>query len=540
MTTHDDTKRGVIGSPDGRGEGSPRGRVACVIHLTKMLQNPVAGVILAPVTTPHVDVLIVGAGLSGIGAACRLQTDAPGTSYAIVEARGASGGTWDLFRFPGMRSDSDMFTLGYPFRPWTQARAIVGGQEILRYVRDTAAAYDIDKHISYHTRVVRADWSGRDARWTVTVEDTGTGARTERTCGFLYLCPGYYRYDHGYTPDWPGRENFAGTVVHPQHWPEDLDLTGKRVVVIGSGATAVTIVPAIAGTAASVTMLQRSPSYILSLPGNDPLAELLRKALPERQAFAAVRWKNARMTTVIYGFCRKYPARAREMLRRGAIRRLPAGYDVQTHLTPAYEPWDQRMCLVPDGDFFAAIKSGQAEIVTDHIEEFTRTGLRLRSGKHLEADVIVTATGLNLLPLGGIDMTVDGEQVIVGQRVAYKGMMLDAVPNMAFAIGYTNASWTLKVDLVARYVCRLLVYMRRNGYAVVTPRLPSDSMTISPFIDMTSGYFERSRSNLPRQGDRAPWRLHQHYFKDAALFRGPINTAELEFRSADTLVSQAS
>ena len=511
-----------------------------MIHLTKMLQNPVAGVILAPVTTPHVDVLIVGAGLSGIGAACRLQTDAPGTSYAIVEARGASGGTWDLFRFPGMRSDSDMFTLGYPFRPWTQARAIVGGQEILRYVRDTAAAYDIDKHVSYHTRVVRADWSGRDARWTVTVEDTGTGARTERTCGFLYLCPGYYRYDHGYTPDWPGRENFAGTIAHPQHWPEDLDLTGKQVVVIGSGATAVTIVPAIAESAASVTMLQRSPSYILSLPGNDPLAELLQKALPERQAFAAVRWKNARMTTVIYGFCRKYPARAREMLRRGAIRRLPAGYDVETHLTPAYEPWDQRMCLVPDGDFFAAIKSGRAEIVTDHIEEFTRTGLRLRSGKQLEADVVVTATGLNLLPLGGIDMTVDGEQVIVGERVAYKGMMLDTVPNMAFAIGYTNASWTLKVDLVARYVCRVLVYMRRNGYAVVTPRLPADSMTISPFIDMTSGYFERSRSALPRQGDRAPWRLHQHYFKDAALFRGPINADELEFGSAATLVSQAS
>ena len=511
-----------------------------MIHLTKMLQNPVAGVILAPVTTPYVDVLIVGAGLSGIGAACRLQTDAPGTSYAIVEARGASGGTWDLFRFPGMRSDSDMFTLGYPFRPWTQARAIVGGQEILRYVRDTAAAYDIDKHISYHTRVVRADWSGRDARWTVTTEDTGTGARTERTCGFLYLCPGYYRYDHGYTPDWPGRENFAGTVVHPQHWPGDLDLTGKKVVVIGSGATAVTIVPAVAESAASVTMLQRSPSYILSLPGNDPLAELLRKALPERQAYAAVRWKNARMTTVIYGFCRRYPARAREMLRRGAIRRLPAGYDVETHLTPAYEPWDQRMCLVPDGDFFAAIKSGRAEIVTDHIEEFTRTGLRLRSGKHLEADVIVTATGLNLLPLGGIEMTVDGEPVVVGQRVAYKGMMLDAVPNMAFAIGYTNASWTLKVDLVARYVCRLLVYMQRNGYAVVTPRLPSESMTISPFIDMTSGYFERSRSALPRQGDRAPWRLRQHYFKDAALFRGPINTDELEFRPAATLVSQAS
>ena len=490
-------------------------------------------------TTPHVDVLIVGAGLSGIGAACRLQTDAPGTSYVIVEARGASGGTWDLFRFPGMRSDSDMFTLGYPFRPWTQAEAIVGGREILRYVRDTAAAYDVDQHISYHTRVVRANWSSRDARWTVTVEDPGTGALSERTCGFLYMCTGYYRYDHGYTPEWPGREDFAGTVVHPQHWPEDLDLAGKRVVVIGSGATAVTIVPAVAGSAASVTMLQRSPSYILSLPGSDPLAELLLKALPKRKAFAAVRWTNARMNTVIYGFCQRYPARARAILRRGALRRLPAGFDAGTHLNPAYDPWDQRMCMVPDGDFFAAIKSGQAEIVTDHIEEFTRTGLRLRSGKHLEADVVVTATGLNLLALGGIDVTVDGEPVIVGQHVAYKGMMLDAVPNMAFAIGYTNATWTLKVDLVARYVCRMLVYMRRNGYAVVTPRLPAESMTFSPFFEMTSGYFARSRSVLPRQGDRAPWRLRQHYFKDAALFRGPVNADALEFRSADSLASQA-
>ena len=540
-------------------------RATYVIHLTKLLHEadgrpPAAGAIPAPaasaptatgstVTTPsalpeptaaeQVDVLIVGAGLSGIGAACRLQTNAPGTSYAIVEARDASGGTWDLFRFPGMRSDSDMFTLGYPFRPWTQPEAIAGGQEILRYVRDTAAAYDIDRHISYHSRVVRADWSGQDARWTVTVEDTGTGACTERTCGFLYLCPGYYRYDHGYTPDWPGRENFAGTVAHPQHWPEDLDLAGKRVVVIGSGATAVTLVPAIAGTAASVTMLQRSPSYILSLPRKDPLAELLRKILPERQAFAAARWKNARMATAIYGFCRKHPARARAMLRRDALKRLPAGYDFDTHLTPVYEPWDQRMCLVPNGDFFAAIRSGQAEIVTDHIEEFTRTGLRLRSGEHLEADVIVTATGLNLLPLGGIDLTVDGEEVIVGRRVAYKGMMLDEVPNMAFAIGYTNASWTLKVDLVARYVSRMLRHMRQHGYAVVTPRLPTEPMAISPFIDMTSGYFERSRAALPRQGDRAPWRLRQHYFRDAALFRGPVDADALEFRPAAELVSQS-
>ena len=487
----------------------------------------------------HVDVLIVGAGLSGIGAACHLQAEAPGTSYALVEARGASGGTWDLFRFPGVRSDSDMFTLGYPFRPWKDSRSIVGGPEILRYLRETASAYGVDRQISYHSRVVRADWSSRDARWTVTLEDTRSGERTRRTCGFLYLCSGYYRYDQGYTPSWPGQEDFAGTVVHPQHWPEDLDVTGKRVVVIGSGATAVTIVPALAGTAGHVTMLQRSPSFVLPIPARDPVSTLLRKVLPERPAYAAVRWKNARIATALYVLCRKYPDRARAVLRKGALKRLPAGYDVDTHFAPAYQPWDQRMCLVPNGDFFTAIRSGKADIVTDQIEGFTRAGLQLRSGTHLGADVVVTATGLNLLPLGGIDLVVDGEVVAVPQRVAYKGMMLEGVPNMAFAIGYTNASWTLKVDLVASYVARLLRFMTENGHAIVTPRRPDGPMGTSPFIDMTSGYFERSRATLPLQGDRAPWRLQQHYFKDAALFRGPVNAKELEFRPASDLVPSA-
>jgi cation diffusion facilitator CzcD-associated flavoprotein CzcO len=483
-------------------------------------------------TPEHVDVLIVGAGLSGIGAACHLRTDAPGTSYAIVEARGASGGTWDLFRFPGVRSDSDMFTLGYPFRPWTQPQAIVGGQEILHYVRETAAAYGVDQHIVYHSRVVRAEWSSQDARWTVTVEQTETGERSERTCGFLYLCSGYYRYDQGYTPAWPGRETFTGQVVHPQEWPEDLDAAGRRVIVIGSGATAVTLVPALARSAARVTMLQRSPSFVLSLPGSDPIADLLRKVLPERQAYAAVRWKNARIATAIYNLCRKYPERARKVLRQGALKRLPAGFDLDKHFSPAYEPWDQRMCMVPDGDFFRAIRSGKADIVTDHIEAFTPAGLRLRSGAELEADVIVTATGLNLLPLGGIELTVDGEKVQVPERVAYKGMMLQDVPNMAFAIGYTNASWTLKVDLVSAYVSRMLHFMAEKGYASVTPRLPAEGIEMSPLIDMSSGYFERARHLLPRQGDQAPWRLRQHYFKDAALFRGPIEAKELEFQRA--------
>ncbi len=486
----------------------------------------------------HVDVLIVGAGLSGIGAACHLQAGAPGTSYAIVEARGASGGTWDLFRYPGVRSDSDMFTLGYAFRPWTAPKSIAAGPDILRYVRETAAEYGVDQHITYHCRVVGAEWSASDARWTVTTEQTETGERSRRTCRFLYLCSGYYRYDQGYTPPWPGLGDFAGRLVHPQHWPEDLDVTGQRVVVIGSGATAATLVPALADRAERVTMLQRSPSFFLSLPTRDPLDDLLRKVLPERLAYAAIRRKNIRMATAVYQLCRKYPARMRKVLRDGAAKRLPAGYDVDTHFNPAYDPWDQRMCMVPDGDFFRAIRSGKAGIVTGHIESFTGSGIRLRSGEVLEADVIVTATGLNLSPLGGIELRLDGVPVSVPEHVAYKGMMLEGVPNLAFAIGYTNASWTLKVDRVSAYVSRLLRFMAGKGYASVTPRLPS-GMATSPFIDMTSGYFERARHLLPRQGERAPWRLRQHYFKDAGLYRGPVDEKNLEFRPAPARVRAA-
>jgi monooxygenase len=483
----------------------------------------------------HVDVLIVGAGLSGIGAACRLEAELAGTSYQILEARDAIGGTWDLFRFPGVRSDSDMFTLGFPFRPWPQAQAIAAGPDILRYVRETAAEYGVDKKISYHSRVLQADWSDASGRWTVAVEDVQTGERTDRTCTFLYLCSGYYRYDAGYTPDWPGQETFGGTIVHPQFWPDDLDLTGKNVVLIGSGATAATILPAIADTAASATMLQRSPSFVLSMPNADPIADVLRKLLPARRAYAAIRWKNARLATAIYSFCRKYPARARDILQKSAAKRLPEGYDIGTHFTPAYQPWDQRMCLVPDGDFFAAIKAGRADVVTDHIERFIPAGLKLRSGRELEADVIITATGLNLAPLGSIPLAVNGDPVTVREHVAYKGMMLDGVPNMAFAIGYTNASWTLKVDLVAQYVVKLLRYMTDRGYATVTARVPGGGLRTSPYIDMSSGYFERSRQALPLQGDRAPWRLRQHYFKDAAMYRGPVDERDLIFGRAAEL-----
>ncbi len=478
----------------------------------------------------HVEVLIVGAGLSGIGAACHLQTDAPGTSYAILEARGASGGTWDLFRYPGIRSDSDMFTLGYRFRPWTARESIAGGDAILRYVRDTAAEYGVDEHIRYHHRVESAAWSSETARWTVSIERTDTGERTTATCTFLYLCSGYYRYDEGYTPSWPNQDVFTGQVVHPQHWPEDLQLDGKRVVVIGSGATAVTLVPALADSGAQVTMLQRSPSYVMSLPGGDPIADLLRRVLPERRAYAAIRWKNIKTATAIYQLSRRYPERIRALLRKGAVKRLPAGYDIDTHFTPTYDPWDQRMCLVPEGDLFAAIRSGRADIVTDQIQSFTPRGLRLASGAELDADIVVTATGLNLLPLGGIPLTVDGEPVKISERVAYKGMMLDGVPNLAFAVGYTNASWTLKVDLVSAYVAGLIARMKRDDTRLVTPRLPAEQMRTAPLIDMTSGYFQRSRHTLPLQGDRPPWRLQQHYAKDAPLFRGPNVHEQLEFQ----------
>ncbi len=478
----------------------------------------------------HVDVVIVGAGLSGIGAACHLERETPEASYEILEARDASGGTWDLFRYPGVRSDSDMFTLGYSFRPWRGAKSIADGADILEYVRQTAAEHHVDRHIRYHSRVVGASWSSEDARWTVSVDDVETGTRRTRTCSFLYLCSGYYRYDEGYTPTWPDSDTYTGTIVHPQHWPDDLDTRDKQVAVIGSGATAVTLVPALTSAGARVTMVQRSPSYVMPLPAEDPIATLLRKALPERWAYAAVRWKNVKVATATYQLCRKHPGRARAALRRVAIKRLPADFDVDTHFNPTYEPWDQRMCLVPQGDFFDAITSGQAEVVTDHIAAFTPDGLRLRSGREITADIVVTATGLNLLPLGGIDLHVDGEAVAISERVAYKGMMLDGVPNLAFALGYTNASWTLKVDLVSSYLGRIYRFMADNGYATVTPRLPSQPMVTTPLIDMTSGYFERSRASLPLQGDKAPWRLQQHYGKDSTLFLGPVDPPELEFR----------
>ncbi|WP_028921221.1 flavin-containing monooxygenase [Pseudonocardia acaciae] len=480
----------------------------------------------------HVDVLIVGAGLSGIGAACHLRRACPGKTFTILEARDAIGGTWDLFRYPGVRSDSDMFTLGYSFKPWTQAKAIADGDSIRDYVRETAGQYGIDREVRFGHRVVRAEWSSKHARWTVEALRADTGETVRFTCSLLFACSGYYRYDQGYTPDFEGIEDFAGQVVHPQHWPEDLDYSGKRVLVIGSGATAVTLVPSMADTAGHVTMLQRSPSYVLSLPSVDPAAERLRRLLPTKTAYAAVRWMNMFRMMLLFQLSRRKPDLVKRLLRKGLRAQLPAGYDVDTHFTPTYNPWDQRMCFVPDGDLLKAIKRGRASVVTDRIERFTERGVRLTSGTELEADVIVTATGLNLVAMGGVTLTVDGADVELPKTVAYKGMMLSGVPNFVYTLGYTNASWTLKADLVAEYVCRLLKHMDAHGYRSVTPLEPT-SPAREPLIDLKSGYVRRGLDKMPKQGASAPWRLHQNYPRDVLLLRhGSVEDEGVEFARA--------
>jgi monooxygenase len=478
------------------------------------------------VTPEHVDVLIVGAGISGIGAACHLQDRCPDRTYAILEARESLGGTWDLFRFPGVRSDSDMLTLGYGFRPWTGTSTLADGGSIRSYIEDTARERGLDTKIRYGHRVVAAEWSSADRRWTVTTRsDAGT---VTLTCGFLYACTGYFRYDEGFRPEFPGERDFGGRVVHPQHWPADLDHTGKRVVVIGSGATAVTVVPAMAKDAASVTMLQRSPSYIMTLPKNDVILEKLHKRLPDKLATRIGRGKNMVMQMVLYQLAQRAPRLMRRLLLAGVRKQLPDGYPVDTHFRPAYDPWDQRLCFVPDGDLFAAISAGKASMVTDTIDTFTRTGIRLGSGAELAADVIVTATGLSLLAIGGMALTVDGEPVELADKVAYKGMMLSGVPNFALAIGYTNASWTLKCDLVSEYVCRLLNELARTGTTVVTP-VPPPPGPREPLLNLQAGYIRRGIDRLPRQGPGRPWRLNQNYAQDVVLFRHGSVSDEVVF-----------
>lgn len=482
-------------------------------------------------TTEHVDVIIVGAGLSGVAAAYYLQTRCPTKRYAILEGRSAVGGTWDLFRYPGVRSDSDMYTLGYSFRPWPDAKAIADGSSILKYVRDTAAAYGIDRQIRFNHRVRRATWSSADARWTVEASHGPNNQVVQFTCNFLYMCSGYYNYQAGYTPQWPGVEQFGGRIVHPQHWPTDLDYRGKQVVVIGSGATAVTLVPALAQQAAHVTMLQRSPSYVVTLPSRDPVANWLRRRLPTTLAHRALRWKNVLLGMLFYNLARWRPDATKQRIVRLVQEHLGPAYDVATHFTPHYKPWDQRLCLVPDADLFEAIKAGKASVVTDHIAAFTERGIRLRSGQELAADIIVTATGLVMELLSGVELVVDGVPVQPGQTLSYKGMMCSDVPNFALALGYTNASWTLKCELTARYVCRLLRYMDRHGYTHCTPRRPAHAIPEVPALSFTSGYVQRALPTLPRQGTRAPWKLYQNYVLDLLALRfGTLNDGALEFR----------
>lgn len=484
----------------------------------------------------HFDVLIVGAGLSGIGAGAHLKMECPEKSFAILEGRAALGGTWDLFRYPGVRSDSDMFTLGYRFRPWSDPKAIADGPAILEYIRETSAEFGLNEKIRYQHRIKKAAWSSENALWTVEVETENS--MVQFTCNFLYLCTGYYDYENGYTPEWSGMENFRGRIVHPQKWTEDIDYAGKRVVVIGSGATAVTLVPAMAERAAHVTMLQRSPTYIVSRPARDKIANFLRALLPARAAYAVTRWKNILLGMFFYSLSRKRPAVMKALIAKGVKNEL--GEEALGHFTPQYNPWDQRLCLVPDSDLFRAIREGKASIITDHIETFTETGLQLKSGEHLDADIIITATGLVLKLMAGLQLVVDGETVELSKTIAYKGMMYSGVPNVASAFGYTNASWTLKCDLTAEYVCRMLKYMDKNGYDMCIPQVNDPSVESEPVLDFNSGYVLRALDSLPRQGSKTPWRLHQNYVKDLSMLRyGRIDDGSMEFKSLPSAARRA-
>ncbi|MFF8507749.1 flavin-containing monooxygenase [Streptomyces sp. NPDC015492] len=481
----------------------------------------------------HLDVLIVGAGISGIGAARYLKTELPAKSFAILEARQASGGTWDLFRYPGIRSDSDLHTFGYEFKPWRDEQSIADAPRILAYLRQAAAENGIDAHIRYRRKVFGASWSSDEARWTVEVERTDTGERTTLTCGWLFCAGGYYRYDEGFTPHFEGLDRFPGPVVHPQHWPADLDHAGRRVVVIGSGATAVTLVPAMAASAAHVTMLQRTPTYVVPVPRADLLANTFRKWLGERRGYALSRRKNIAQQRLVWRFCQRFPKTARRLIRWINARLLPPGYPVDEHFNPPYDPWDQRLCAVPDGDLFRAIREGRASVVTDRIAHFTERGVLLESGRELEADLVVTATGLNVQAFGGMRLTVDGQEVRLPDTLAYKGMMLSGVPNFAFAIGYTNSSWTLKIGLLCEHFCRLLAHMDAHGHDSCRPEPSDPGMPTRPLLDFGAGYIRRAVDALPRQGDRMPWLTSKDYRDDVKLLRsGSIADPELRFSRA--------
>jgi cation diffusion facilitator CzcD-associated flavoprotein CzcO len=503
------------------------------------MPDPADRSVTAP-TAEHFDVLVVGAGISGVAAGYHLQKSCPDRNYAILERRERLGGTWDLFRYPGIRSDSDMFTLGYPFRPWPNPRAIADGPAILEYVEDTAREFGIDRKIRFGHHVKRASWSSAGARWTVETERTDSGEPCRFTCSFLFMCSGYYDYDQGYRPDFPGEERFQGPIIHPQHWPEDFDYAGKRVVVIGSGATAVTLVPEMAKSAAHVTMLQRSPTYVVSMPAEDPMARVLQEKLSTRIAHSVIRWRNVLFGAFFFWFCRRHPALAKQGILKRVREQLGPGYDVKTHFTPRYNPWDQRMCLVPNGDLFEALKAGSAAVVTDHIDTFTETGIRLQSGQQLDADVIVTATGLNLKLCGGLEVWIDGERTNLSNTMTYKGLMFSDVPNLALAIGYTNASWTLKCDLTCQWVARLLNHMQQNGWASCTPRQRDPEVKVDPLIDFSSGYIQRSIDLFPKQGSKPPWRAYNNYLKDVwAVAYGSMSDPALEFGKSGAVTRQS-
>ena len=485
----------------------------------------------------HFDMIIIGAGLSGIGAACHLQSKHPNKSYKIIESRERMGGTWDLFRYPGVRSDSDMHTLGYSFKPWLSAKSIADGPAIRDYIKESAAEFGVDQHIQYERKVVAASWDSATARWTLTLENTGdldgsTAEPETLTCNFIYSCTGYYRYDQGFTPDFADADQFKGQIVHPQLWPQDLDYSGKRVIVIGSGATAITLVPSLAKTAGHVTMLQRSPTYVLSSPDEDAMSQRLRRWFPEQLAYDLTRWKNVTAQALLFQLSRRYPNYVKKLIRKVVQGWMGDDFDIDTHFNPSYKPWDQRLCLVPNGDLFRSLRKGTSSIVTDHIERFTENGIQLKSGETLEADIIVTATGLELLLLGGLKLEVDGVEKKVSDSLTYKGMMFSGIPNFALAAGYTNASWTLKCDLTSNYVCRLISYMDKHQYQYCVAN-NDPSVKRLQFLDLASGYVDRAMDQFPKQGDKSPWKLHQNYLLDIMNLRlGSVQDKAMGFHKA--------
>jgi monooxygenase len=473
---------------------------------------------------PKYDVIIVGAGLSGIGAAYHIKSKCPTKSFVVLEGRSSMGGTWDLFQYPGIRSDSDMYTLGFSFNPWENPQSIADGPSILQYIKDTAAKFGIDKKIKFDHKVTDASWSDDDRSWTITINGT-----KKMTCRFLFMCSGYYDYDNGYSPDFPGAASFTGKIIHPQKWDPKTNYENKKVIIIGSGATAVTLAPEMSKQAAKVYMLQRSPTYIMTLPGQDPVAKIARKILPPAATYDLIRWKNILLSLGFYNASRRWPNAVRNLIRKGVKKELGDDYDMR-HFDPAYDPWDQRLCVVPDSDLFKAIKKGNVEVVTDTVKTFTPKGILLNSGRELEADIIVTATGLKLQLLGGMTMHVNGQAGHPGQTHCYRGVMVSDVPNFAITIGYTNASWTLKCELSCQYVTRLLNYMDRHHYEVVTPRFDPELGT-EPLLDFSSGYVERAQDILPKQGSRAPWKVYQNYLKDTLSMKlSPVPDKYLEFK----------